>query len=224
MKKGYFIVLDGIDGSGKATQTEILVKRLEREGVVVKVVDFPRYGEKSAALVEEYLNGKFGSAEEVGAYRASIFYAVDRYAASAEIKEWLEKGYCVVSNRYVSANKGHQAAKLSSNEEKDKFLDWLDELEYGLFQVPKPDMVLFLYVLAEVGQKLVDKKDVRSYTSAKRDLHEEDINHLKNAELTYNYLVEKYDYWKKIDCMNKGDILSIEEISGKVWNEVKKLL
>ncbi|MBU4493296.1 MAG: thymidylate kinase, partial [Nanoarchaeota archaeon] len=106
--KGKFIVIAGTDGSGKATQIKILVKRLKDKGYEVEIADFPQYGKKSAALVEEYLNGKFGLAEEVGPYRASIFYACDRYAASFKIKEWLDEGKIVVSNRYVSANVGHQ--------------------------------------------------------------------------------------------------------------------
>jgi dTMP kinase len=102
--KGKFIVIDGTDGSGKATQTELLVKRLEAEGYAVVMADFPRYGERSAMLVEDYLNGKFGSAQEVGPYRGSIFFACDRYAASFQIKQWLEEGKLIISNRYVSAN------------------------------------------------------------------------------------------------------------------------
>ena len=106
--KGKLIVLCGTDGSGKATQAELLAERLKKEGHDVEVVDFPNYGEKSAALVEMYLNGDFGTAEEVGPYRASVFYAVDRYASSKKMKKWLDEGKIIVSNRYVSANIGHQ--------------------------------------------------------------------------------------------------------------------
>src|SRR3990167_7582875 len=101
MSKGKLIVIDGTDGSGKATQTNILVKRLKKKGYKVALADFPQYGQRSATLVEDYLNGKFGSAKEVGPYRSSIFFAVDRYAASFQIRAWLHEGYIVISNRYV---------------------------------------------------------------------------------------------------------------------------
>lgn len=144
-KKGKFIVICGTDGSGKGTQVKLLADRLEKEGYKVKVTDFPQYGQPSAAMVSEYLNGKFGSAEEVGPYRGSIFYACDRYAASFEMKKWLNEGGIIVSNRYVSANKGHQLGKLKTKEERDKYLAWLDNLEYGIFGIPKEDVNFLLF-------------------------------------------------------------------------------
>ena len=157
-KKGKFIVIDGTDGSGKATQTEKLVDRLRAEEYSVFMLDFPQYGERSAALVEDYLNGKFGTAEEVGPYRASIFYACDRFAASKKIKERLERGEVVVSNRYVSANMGHQAGKIADPLERDNFLEWLESLEYDIFGIPRPDCQILLYADPVIAQKLVDKK------------------------------------------------------------------
>ncbi len=107
MKRGKLIVIDGTDGSGKATQTNLLVEKLKQKNYDVEIADFPQYGLRSSALVEDYLNGKFGTAKEVGPYRASIFYACDRYAASFKIKKWLEQRRIVICNRYVSANQGH---------------------------------------------------------------------------------------------------------------------
>ena len=223
--KGKLIIIEGIDGSGKETQAKALLQRLEREGYKVKLMDFPQYGQKSAALVEEYLNGTFGTAEEVGPYRASIFYAVDRYAARNKMIEWLKQGCIVLSNRYVSSNKGHQASKIKDYEEREKFLSWVDELEYDLFELPKPDLVIMLHVPADVGQGLVGKKKEREYIKeGKKDIHEKDLSHLKNAEETYEYLVKKYDYWKKIECYKNNSLLSIEDISTKIWNELRKTL
>jgi len=122
------------------------------------MADFPRHGQRSATLVDDYLTGMFGTAEEVGAYRASVFYACDRYAASMEMKQWLEEGKIVVSNRYVSANMGHQAGKIKDLAEVDKFLLWLENLEYEIFQIPKPDATILLYMPVDIGQQLVDKK------------------------------------------------------------------
>jgi len=156
------------DGSGKATQTNLLVDRLRQSGYQVEVADFPRYGKKSAALVEDYLNGKFGSPKEVGPYRASIFYAIDRYDASFEIKKWLEQGKIVICNRYVSANMGHQAGKIENKEERDKFLNWLEDLEFNIFNIPKPDVVIFLYVPPEIVGTEMEKEYNTAMESAKK--------------------------------------------------------
>ena len=137
---GKFIVIDGTDGSGKGTQTKILVKRLENLGYDVAMADFPQYGQASAGLVEQYLNGNYGTAEEVGPYKASIFYACDRYDASFKIRKWLEEGKIVISNRYVTANMGHQGGKISNRKKRKKYFDWLYELEYKIFNIPKVEV------------------------------------------------------------------------------------
>ncbi|MCF7795921.1 thymidylate kinase [Patescibacteria group bacterium] len=221
--RGKLIVICGTDGSGKGTQTKLLVEKLEKVNMKVKMVDFPRYGKKSAGMVEEYLNGKFGDANEVGPYRGSIFYAIDRYAASFEMKKWLDEGYVVISNRYTSANKGHQAGKIENLEERDKFLDWENNLEYDLFDIPKEDMNIFLYVDPEISQKLVDNKEKRSYTDKKRDIHEADLNHLKNAANAYKYVAEK-ENWEIINCVKNNKIMSIESIHELIWKKIIKIL
>ena len=217
--KGKFIVICGTDGSGKATQVNLLAERLQNEGHKVKVTDFPRYGEPSAKLVEEYLNGKFGTADEVGPKVASIFYACDRYAASFDMKKWLDEGYIILSNRYTSANKGHQMGKIENQEEKDEFLKWLDDLEYGLFGIPKEHMNVLLFVPPHVGQQMVDRKNTRSYTEKKRDIHEANIDHLRKAADAYKYVAEKED-WTIIDCAPNDQLMSIEQIHEKLYDAV----
>lgn len=222
--KGKLIVIEGTDGSGKATQSKLLKEKLEKEGHDVVYVEFPQYGHPSAAMVEEYLNGKLGTADEVGPHRASILYAVDRYAKSKEMHKWLEEGKIIVCNRYTSANKGHQAGKIKDQEEIDKFLDWINDLEYNIFKIPKPDKVILLYMPCEIGQKLVEKKGHRDYIGGnKKDIHEADLNHLKNAEKAYKYVAGK-ESWDIIECNNQDQPLSIEEIHEKVSNHVKNLL
>lgn len=221
MKRGKFIVIDGTDGSGKGTQTEKLVDRLKGEGYSVFMADFPMYGERSAVLVEDYLNGRFGTAEEVGPYRASIFYACDRFAASKDIREHIDRGDVVISNRYVSANMGHQAGKIADIRERDKFLDWLKNLEYGIFGIPEPDCQILLYANPAVAQRLVDKKGHRDYVDGeKRDIHEADINHLKNASDAFLYCAEKFD-WPVVECTPGGEMRSIEDIHEDVYSIVK---
>jgi dTMP kinase len=224
MKKGKFIVIDGTDGSGKATQTELLVKRLKKEKFKVKIFDFPQYGQKSAGLVEEYLNGKYGGAKEVGPYRASIFYACDRYDASFKIRKFLENGYVVVSNRYVTANMGHQGGKIVDAKKRKKYFDWLYELEYGIFEIPKPDLNIILHVDAAVAQKLVDSKGQRGYTKKKRDLHEKDLKHLRDAERVYLEIAKTMKNFKLISCTEKECIMDRNIISDLVWKEANKIL
>ena len=224
-KRGKFIVIDGTDGSGKATQTKSLVERLKKEGRKVKELDFPQYGKKSAALVEEYLNGNFGTAQEVGSYRASIFYACDRYAASFRVKAWLSEGNIVVSNRYVTANMGHQGGKIKNKRERDKYFRWLYDLEYNIFSIPKPDINLILHVDAAVAQKLVDSKGKRDYIkNGKRDIHENDLKHLRDAEKIYLEIAQGFPGFQLIECAKGGSIISKKEISDLVWNKLKKKL
>ncbi|SRR6056297_495737 len=224
-KKGKFIVLDGTDGSGKETQTKILIKKLKEEGFKVEKADFPQYGTKSAGLVENYLNGKYGTAEEIGPLIPSIFYATDRYDASFTIKKYLEEGKIVISNRYISSNMAHQGGKIKNKEKRQKFFDWLYKLEYGLFNIPKPDLSLILHVSPEVAQKLVDKKGYRDYIKGKkRDIHEEDINHLKKAEEVYREIAESSDNFRFIECTENKNIMSREKIAKKINKEIKTII
>jgi dTMP kinase len=220
MKRGKLIVIDGTDGTGKATQTGMLIDRLKNEGRNVLMQDFPRYGQRSANLVEDYLNGEFGTAKEVGPYRASIFYACDRFAASREIQRSLQSGAIVVSNRYVSANMGHQSGKIHDLRERDKFLDWLDKLEFEIFQIPRPDLQLLIYADPKIAQRRVDKKGHRNYVGGvKRDIHEADINHLRNASEAFLYCAEKFG-WGIIN----DDGRKPEEIHEDIYKIVKPLL
>ena len=219
MRKGMFIVIDWTDWSGKGTQTKLLVERLKNKWYNVEMADFPQYGKKSAWMVEEYLNWNLWTAEEVWPYRASVFYAIDRYEASSRIKKWLEEWKIVISNRYVSSNMWHQAGKIHDLKERDKFLERLDDFEYWLFWIPRPDLNILLYMSTEIWQKLVDQKWDRKYTDKKRDIHEADINHLRDAANAYKYVAEKYNR-TIIDSAPNWNLRSIEEISDELWNVV----
>jgi dTMP kinase len=224
LRKGRFIVIDGTDGSGKATQTNLLVEELKLSGYNVEITDFPQYGTKSAGIIEEYLNGKYG---QVGPEAASIFYAIDRFDASFKIRNWLAEGKVVVSNRYVTANAGHQGGKIADDLERVKFFRWLDNLEYNIFGIPKPDLNIILHMSAEVAQSLVDKKsaDVRKYAEGKkRDLHEADLKHLKNAEKVYLEIAKLFPNTKLVECEKEGQLLSPEQVHNKVWELVRRIV
>lgn len=215
---GKLIVIDGTDGSGKATQTKLLVDRLKSEGQEVETLSFPQYGQKSAALVEEYLDGRYGSAEQVGAKAASIFYAVDRFAARNQIVDWQKAGKWVITDRYVSSNMGHQGGKIHNSKERKDFFQWEDELEHGIFNLPRPDKIIFLHVAAEIGQKLIAKRD------AIQDIHQQDLNHLKAAEESYQQMADILPNFERIECVENGHLLSIEQIHERVFALIKTLI
>lgn len=224
--KGRFIVLEGTDGSGKTTQFKKLVARLRGEKFKVATFDFPQYTKESSYFVREYLNGRYGSLEEVGPHRASIFYALDRFDVGSQIRKWLKEGRIVVSNRYVASNMGHQGAKIKSAKARRKYFKWLDELEYGLLGIPRPDLNIVLHVPAKIAQKLVDGKSKRKYVGGKRrDLHEADLAHLARAERTYLQMVKMFpNDFKLVQCVERKGLLSVLEIQKKVWKIVRDRL
>ena len=224
MSNGKLIVIEGTDGSGKATQSKLLIESLQEKGIQTEYIDFPQYGEKSAGLVENYLNGKYGSAGEVQPKVASMFYALDRYDAAFKMHPWIKEGKVIISNRYVSASMGHQAGKIKDLEKREEFVNWLKDLEYNFFKIPQPDLTILLFMPCEIAQKLVDSKGVRAYVGGqKRDIHEADLQHLKDAERAYLDLVEK-EGWKLINCSENGAPLPIEVIHKKVLNVVEEYL
>ncbi|MBM3257475.1 MAG: thymidylate kinase [Candidatus Liptonbacteria bacterium] len=219
---GKFIVIEGTDGSGKTEQFKRLTERLEQSGQKVARFDFPQYGKPSAFFAESYLNGKFGTAEAVGPYRASLFYALDRYEASFALRAALEEGSIAVSNRYVGSNLAHQGGKFQTSEERKKFFEWDYEVEYEMLKIPKPDVSIVLHVPAEVAQELVGKKTERAYLHGKtHDIHEADLAHLKRAEEVYLEIVKLFPAdFRLIKCVENGKLLPIEAIHEKVWKMV----
>ena len=223
--KGKFIVLEGTDGSGKTTQFNKLIARLEKEKHHIATFDFPQYTKPSSYFVKEYLNGRYGTIDQVGPYRASIFYALDRFDVGPEIIKWINEGKVILSNRYVSSNMGHQGAKIKSAKARKKYFMWLDEFEYGLLGIPRPDLNIVLHVPAGIAQKLVDEKSQRKYIGGKkRDLHEANLAHLKRAEQTYREMAKIFPKdFKLIQCVDKNKLLSIEEVHEKVLLAVRHL-
>ncbi len=219
--KGYFIVLEGTDGSGKATQLKLLINKLRKLEHNVKQVDFPQYGKPSAYFVEQYLNGNYGGIKDVGPYQASLFYALDRYEASKQIRSWLKDGNIVICNRYVLSSAGHQGGKVKNLKARMKFWDWLFNLEYKILGIPQPDLNILLHMPAAVAQQLVDKKSARAYIKGKkRDLHESNIKHLQDSEKVYLQLVKKL-HLPTIECYINKSLLTPNQIHNKILKVVK---
>ena len=227
MQKGTFVVLDGTDGSGKTVQAKLLSDRLRAEGYAILLKDFPQYGNWSAAHVERYLRGEFGGAHDVSAKCASLFFALDRYGARQEMETHLQQGGIIISNRYVSANKGHQLGKITDEKEMRAFLGWINDLEYKTLGLPVPDVTIFLHMPPAVGQQLVAQKGDRAYLQgAIQDIHEKSLDHLLNAEQAYLFCFshDPVENWKRIVCSDGDTPRQIEVIHEEVYQLVKKAL
>lgn len=230
---GKFIVFEGVDGSGKFTQTRLLVKHLKQKGFKTATIDFPQYGKKSAGLVEEYLNGKYGQAKEITPYQASIFYACDRYDASFKVRRWLKQGKILIADRYVGANVGHQAGKIQNKRERTKFIRWLYNLEYNIFKIPRPDFNFVLNALPSLCYRHIGRIDNKEKIAKKRiylknktrDIHEKDKDHLRDALGSYLELVQEFPRdFKLINCSQGEKMLAPQLIHEKIWKYVQKIL
>ena len=222
MADGKLIVIDGVDGSGKETQTGLLQTALINSGVNVKKIEFPNYSDNSSALIKMYLAGEFGkSAEAVNPYAASTFYAVDRFASYKQYwEDEYKSGKIILADRYVSSNAIHQASKLTGKE-RDDYLSWLYDFEYEKIELPKPDAVIFLDMPPEYAAVLINKR--YSGDQSKKDLHEKDISYMKKCYESAIYACEKLG-WIRIPCVLDGEILSANEIHSRVLAKVKEIL
>lgn len=222
---GKLIIIEGTDGSGKQTQTELLYKKLkEIKGENnVKKISFPNYESRASEPVKMYLAGEFGkTAESVNAYAASVLYSVDRFASfKTEWEEFYNNGGIVISDRYTISNMIHQIPKILEKSEREKYLDWLIDLEWSKIQIPKPDIVFFLDIPFEFSQKLMKDRENKITGEKEKDIHEKDKNYLKNAYEVAKDLSEKY-CWNVISCVNKDNLRTIEDINDEMLEVVLK--
>ncbi len=223
---GKFLVIEGTDGSGKAEQTQRVVARLAAMGVRVAMFDFPRYDQESSWFIREYLNGNFGTLDEINPMTASLFFALDRYAAARDIRKCLAEGMVVVSNRYVASNLAHQGSKFDDPSQRHAYFQWCHNLEYEVNKIPKPDCNIVLLVPPETAQALADHKAAREHLGGKkRDLHEADIKHLSKTHNVYRELVRLFpEYFIAVECVRQDRLLSIEEIHEIIWERVARVL
>ena len=223
--KGIFVVIEGIDGSGKGTQLQLLKDQLSEEGYSYELFDFPQYESESSYFAKQYLNGAYGSADQVGPYTASLFYALDRFDASERIKQALADGKVVIANRFVGSNMAHQGTKFDSREERRGYFVWLDSLEHTMLGIPRPDLSIVLKVTPEIAQKLVDNKEDRNYTDKKRDIHEADLSHLQRSVEVYDDMCKLFPKdFKMIDCVRGGKVIAKEKVHKLIWEKVMPLL
>ncbi len=218
---GKLIVIEGLDGSGKSTQLDLLEKNLKEKGIVCKAVSFPNYDSPSSTLVKMYLGGEFGSKpNDVNAFAASVFYTVDRYASfKSDWGSYYNEGGTIVAGRYTTSNAVHQCSKLPENEWRN-FLDWLYDFEYSKIAIPKPDKVIFLDMPIEVSQKLLTGR--YRGDESKKDIHESDTEYLAKCRKAAVFTAE-YSNWEIIPCSENGEPRTIEAIAEDVLNSVLKV-
>ncbi len=216
---GRLIVFEGIDGSGKTTQVKLMIDRLEKENVRFRRLNFPRYDEPSSALLRMYLGGEFGDKpEDVNAYAASTFFAVDRYASYK--KDWQADylaGTPILTDRYTTSNAIHQGSKLPEDR-REAFFKWLYDFEFGLMELPAPDVVIYMDIpleaaLARIGQR-------RTETGAGADIHERDAEYLRACWQCGRQAADYYG-WRKIPCFDGGRARTAEEIHEEIRQVLK---
>jgi dTMP kinase len=220
---GKLIVLEATDGSGKATQTELLFARLQAEHRRVRRIEFPNYASEASALVRMYLRGDFGhDPQAISPYIASTFYAVDRYASfRTDWGAFHRDGGIVIADRYTTANMVHQAGKIDNEDERVRFVEWLRQLEYGIYGLPEPDCVIFLDMPPEYSHRLLVDRGGKD--GAELDIHETDANHVAHAYRSARWVASRYG-WQQVRCVSGDDIRSIEAIHDDVYRAVSAVL
>ena len=219
--KGKLIVLEGLDGSGKATQATLLCKALENSGKKVLHISFPDYANKSSTLVKMYLDGEVGSLNEVNAFAASSFYSLDRYISYRTIwrEDYEEKGTIIVADRYTTSNLSHQMGKLP-REEWNNYINWLIHYEYEMLELPAPDTVIYLDMHPEASRKLIEKR--YHGDESKKDLHESDFAYLMNCRESALFAAKARN-WNVITCSDsEHEPVAIEKIAKQVLEIVER--
>lgn len=222
---GKLIVIEGVDSSGKQTQTKNLYDELKNRGYEVITVAFPNYKSKSSELVKMYLGGKFGDdPNAVNPYTASAFFAVDRVASyKLEWKEKLDSDKIIIADRYTTSNMIHQASKIDDIDEKNKFLDWVYDFEYNKLGLPKPDAVIFLDMPVKFAKILMASRPNKIDNSMVLDIHEGNEEYLNHSYNNAVHVCQKYN-WLRIKCVDGERIKSIDEIANEIIKKIEKLI
>jgi dTMP kinase len=221
---GKLIAVEGIDGSGKRTQVELLTNALRARGYSVYSTGFPQYDSWFGKMVGQFLNGDFGPLETVDPHFTALLYAGDRFEAKPKLEAALSNRQIVLADRYIASNLAHQTARVDADK-RSAFLEWIEHLEFKIYGLPRENLVLYLRVPAREAQKLVAQKSARSYTSAQKDLLEASLRHLEEAAAMYDSLSHRPS-WATIECFDsaRGTVRSPEEIATEVLAAVESVL
>ncbi len=217
------ISIEGIDGAGKGTQAKQLLENTRRSGYTSELISFPRYTfTQSSKMVAAYLNGEFGRLEQVPPAFAATLFALDRMESRVHIEQLCEQHQLVIVDRYVASNLAYQSARITMPE-RIEFMEWLLNLEYEVFDLPKPDLTLFLDIPTQTSKELVAQKGTRNYTDDTYDLHERDSSYLSNVRQIYHWLIGSHylDPCTVINCLDRqGELRDVKEIGQNIYNLV----
>lgn len=219
-KRGKLIVIEGGDGSGKATQASMLADYFKKKCIPYSSLDFPQYDTFYGEIVAKFLRGEFGKLNTISPYLVALTFALDRLSVREKLSDTLKKGINVIANRYVTSNIAHQGAKIDDINERKKFIKWIERLEYDEHKLPKEDIVLYLKVPSKFSALLSSKKNKRKYLNGKNDIQETDHNHRCSAEIMYDILSQQYKHWVTVDCVKNGKMKPKEII----LNEIVKII
>jgi dTMP kinase len=218
------VAIEGIDGSGKGTQAARLRDSLTRDGFSCGLIAFPRYSETTfGRTIARYLNGEFGDLQAAGPHFAALLYAGDRYESQPLISSELATRDVLIFDRYVPSNLAHQAAKLPSGE-RAAFIEWLQSIEYGVYRLPRPDLVIYLDMPVRQAQQLIALKPARTYTTKRADLHESDGDYLGRTADVYSQLSQSDRTWKVVPCTSQDAVRAVDEIAAEIHDRVREIL
>lgn len=227
-RAGAFIVLDGLDGSGKATQTKLLAERLAREGIAFETLDFPSYGRTMfGTLIGEALAGKRGDFLHIDPRIGSTLYALDRYEMSPVIRAWLDEGKVVIADRFTSSNQIHQGGKIRDAAERAEFMAWLEKMEHEVLGIPRPDAVIYLRVPVAISARLLaEKREAKNRVlpEGEKDTVERDEEYVERSYESAQMLANEHGNWRMIDCVAGDGIRTPHDIHEEVFREVQRIL
>ncbi|MES2059943.1 MAG: dTMP kinase [Patescibacteria group bacterium] len=219
MSQGKLIVIEGTDGSGKTTQTELLLARLKKENIASESLRFPRYAENLfGALIRECQDGKHGDFIGIDPKIGSVLYAADRFETMPKIKAWIEEGKLVILDRYVSSNQIHQGGKIADEKDRAIFLDWLSLMEFEKLGIMKPDAVFYLDMPYEVSRLLIENR------KGIKDEADSNWAYLRNSKRAGEYMLGREISWVRVECAPAGDLLPREEIADAIWEKLLPMI
>lgn len=222
---GFLIAIDGVDSSGKQTQTQMLYDRLKADGRQTKLISFPAYDNPSSTLVKMYLEGKFGTNPgDVNAYVASSLFALDRFATYKT--DWgkdYDDNTIILADRYVSSNMIHQASKILDTAKKEECLDWIYNYEYNICSLPKPDITIFLDMPVFWAKKLMENRANKIDGTKTLDIHERNTDYLQKSYDNAVFVAKKYN-WETVKCANDNGVRTQEDIHNEIYDLVIKRL
>lgn len=215
------VAFEGLDGSGKGTQSQILSAKMSAKGIDNSLYSFPNYkGTNFGLEVGKYLNGGFGALDEIPPQFPVMLYAMDRFEMKKSIMADIAAGSNIIFDRYVPSNIAHQAVKFPENQQKT-FSDWVKRLEYNILEMPSPDVIIFLDASPEIAGKMVEKKGKRSYTDAVKDIHEENENYIHKVYNMYKKMAFEED-WLIMQVTDGENMLSEDIIAKNIIVELAR--